>query len=189
MRQIFRALAKAEDERTKLIIGLDTSWIPGTQRGMTQSLVNAIERADEKDGVKNLIVVRGDAKTLAAGIEEKLAETGTPLKNVVILASQETLGESCVNFEKFKQGPTGALGAFMAAVDSSELTDFSDVRLVEMLTVALKMAFGEKAASSPELEIVPISERIVRLIPRASKVDPAELKRRYELQTQTIVAA
>ena len=180
--------AKGRDQ--KIIIGFDTSWIPGldSEQGMAiQSLLSEIYRLTKTDGLENIIVLRGKGASLASTIMKRAEETGTPLSNVVVLGSETTVQSD--EFAGLRSTDTEQR-AFLAGVNPKNLTENSYIRVLEMLTLAVKLAFGEiDSVPDPKISASKLGPRLWIFIPEAEPFDFKELKQIYDNQLQALVAA
>ena len=181
---------EAKGDGQKIIIGFDTSWIPGldSEQGMAiQSLLSEIYRLTKADGLENIIVVRGKGAGLASTILKRAQETGTPLSNVVVLGSETTVQSD--EFFELRSTDTEKK-AFLAGVNPKNLTENSYIRVLEMLTLAVKLAFGEiDSVLDPQIAASKLGPRLWIFIPEAEPFDFKELKQRYDNQFQALVAA
>ncbi|MGB2600120.1 MAG: hypothetical protein WBC99_06725, partial [Candidatus Omnitrophota bacterium] len=122
---------KAERNGKNLVIGLETDWIPGLEKGNLQHnavspLLNMIESLQDELrslGLKNVTIVHKKADELAdAVLAEAMDKSETILNadfsNVVILASRETINSRV--FSVFKNVEKNA---FLAEVDARELKE------------------------------------------------------------------
>ncbi len=191
---------RASREGKKLIIGIETDWIPGIndksslQHNTVSPLIKAVEAVAATLRSLNLEdvveVVHSDAKNLAGEIMKRAGNDTSNLSNVVILASSNTVDSP--GFEILKSTPLEER-AFIAAVDTTELekwykeneysTKQPDVKIVEMLSIALELSVGNIEFS--KLPIVlgyDAGKRLVIFLPRAVSKDIEELKKIYDLQ-------
>ena len=114
-------------------------------------------------------------------------KTGTSFENVVILGASEIISSGA--FEKFRA--SGQMtGAFFAGVDLPEgFPDNGYTRLIEMITLAVKMAFGEAISEDPYIETVEEGQRFYRFIPHAQAIELEELKKIYTQQRKLLTSA
>lgn len=188
MQEVIEA-AESKDEREsgqKIIIAVETDWVKGAQRNYVQEVIKATENLKAKAPV---VIVRGSGKSLARELEKAVHDEGVSLKNVVVLASSETLSNDY--FESIRAEDDADLNkAFLAEIDASNLSGDSYVRILEMMTMAVRLAFGQRAAGyHPDIEINYINNRTVVFIPRAEPVDYEDLKQIYRNQRKILLAA
>lgn len=196
--------AKLQDQ--KLIVGLETDWIPGyaekgsLQQGAISSLVREVESLDEtllSMGLENVVVIHKSKDELATAVSEEAVKSNTKLSNVVILGSSATLNSDA--FASLRSTPDEAR-AFMAAVDPSELESYykdhkSDtneqltIRLMEMLCMALELAVGKEPPQLPIIASYDKALRIVVFLPKAEPADYEELRRFYNAAQKALQAA
>jgi len=176
----------AEKSGGKIILALDTSWVPDVQEGFIASLVQAIENLESKAPV---IVLRGKGAGLAGDIMAVTEKEGVPMANVVLLAPKNVLGKKEFDLIRAKND-NDTDKAFVVGVDPSELTDTSYIRLIEMLTFALRLSFGlEPFSKHTEIKVWKVNSRLYVFIPRASEVDFESVKTLYKAQKKTLTAA
>jgi len=200
---------KAAREDQKLIIGLETGWIPGlTDRGSLQQnaitpLVREVEDLEEKlraMGLENVIFIHKDGNELVRAIEDERGRTSTDLRNVVVLASRDTAASSEAGFDALRG--EGENSAFIAEVDPTELMEFYEregeavdkqlnIRLTEMLCLTLELAAGKDPVS--ELSWVGVQldreTRTVIFIPRVAPVNYEKLKEIYRMKRLALQSA
>ncbi|MDP3791387.1 MAG: AAA family ATPase [Candidatus Omnitrophota bacterium] len=188
----------------KLIIGFDTSWIPGYEKGKLEHmalnpLVREIEKLEQRLsdlGLDNVIIVNKSGDELANELISSAEKTNTPLSNVVALASQSTISSKAFdNLRSTKDEKK----AFIAAINTDEFDKYcmehpedSDrlyVRIVEMLSIALELSIGKEPPNNPLIILYDQETRIVVFMPKAEPVDFKELKNRYDAERQAIIAA
>jgi hypothetical protein len=192
---------KAKREGQSLIIGLETDWIPGSNKGDLQRdainpLVREIESLGDKMrsmGLDNVVICHENGEGLAESIVKQAEDTSTDLSNVVVLASEKT-----VKSESFAclRSTFGNKRAFLAAVDTSLLRDAAPddfqelrIRIMDMLLLALELASGKK---TPALPIVKEYDELLRLVvflPEAEPMDYDKLREIYRSQQAALVAA
>ncbi|MBN1526964.1 MAG: nucleotidyltransferase domain-containing protein [Candidatus Omnitrophica bacterium] len=188
------AAFNAKMENRKIMVALETNgWIPKEQRAAIQPIITGIARLKEdlaKMGLDNVVFVRGEGDSLAAAIEGEAVAAGVRGEDIVILASEETLKS-----EKFNvlRSADEEKRAFFAEIDPKNLTDLTYIRLLEMLTIAMKLAFRDTAtmAGHPDIIVESLGKRVARLIPKAESVekDLESLKKRYDTQKRALEAA
>ncbi|MBU0605959.1 MAG: glutamate racemase [Candidatus Omnitrophica bacterium] len=179
---------QAPPQSQGLIIALGTSWIKGYERiedGKTfrhlqgkdlNGLVTSIRTYCESKGIP--FIVDDDDKLLAR-INAERARAGKAGAKVVVLAGKET-----VTSDEFATLRNDKKSAFVVGVDSQELTTDSYIRLMEMLTLALKLSIGfEITQDSTSIEIIKDDKlHIYIFIPRAEPMKYEQLKMIYEVQ-------
>ncbi len=182
---------EAKGRKEKIIIGIDTSWIPGMQRSAVQGLLNKLTHLSQRRGLNNVIVERETGEDLSRLLSERAEETGTPLANMIILGDRKVLKSNA--FDPLRNPAGEKTGAFFAEIVLPE--DFPEtgyVRLLEMLTIALDLAFGEQASlGDPYIRIVKDAERTVQFmpLPDAKPLGLDDLKKKYQYQARVVAAA
>lgn len=187
---------EAKKLNQSIIIGLDDSWIPKFQRGAVQSILSEIYRLSRREGLNNIIVIRGEADELARTIfgkvaEEKTAGREVPLTNIIVLGSEGTIASD--EFKALRSTETEDR-AFLVGVDPKYIQkdEFYYIAILEMLTMAMKRAFNESvAADSPFIEVQKDGQyrRVLHFLPRAEPVDANKLKEIYDSQRSLIESA
>ncbi|OGW74946.1 MAG: hypothetical protein A2Z72_07435 [Omnitrophica bacterium RBG_13_46_9] len=190
---VLKAL-EAKKKNEKIVIGLDTSWIPEAQRSCIQGLLNRLSHLSRRNGLENIVVRRRNGTELARSIGEEIEKAkksgmNVPLSNVVILGSKDVLEDKA--FDYLRGGDRPETGAFFAGVQLPE--DFPEnglgyIRLLEMLEAATRLAFGEEAADR-NIGIRRLGPKLYIFIPKAEPVDFEGLKRIYDSQRQLLIAA
>lgn len=120
---------------------------------------------------------------------------GVPLKNVVVLASEDTIARD--EFAPIRAKDNSDTDkAFFVGVDASELKDDSYIRLMEILTMAVRMALGQEPISDirdhPWIKMPPENIKNIRTVIftlRAEKIDFRDLVKIYDAQKQILCDA
>ena len=188
----------------KLIIGFDTSWIPGYKKGKLEHmalnpLIGELEKLEQRLsdlGLDNLIIVNKSGDDLAGELISSAEKTNTPLTNVVALARQSTVNSKAFdNLRSTKDEKK----AFIAAINTDELNKYYSehsedseqlyIRIVEMLSIALELSLGKEPLNNPLIISYDQETRVVIFMPKPEPIDFRELKNRYDAERQTIIAA
>jgi len=182
----------AKKENRKIIIALEANKlvIPG-QQAIMQPLLSELYRLGdhlERIGLDNVRIVRGVGDDLMVRIADVMSDEGVSSEDVIVLGTESTLMSK--TFEGIRSSGSRR-GAFLAAVDMKSYAGYDYVRLLEMLTIAIKTAgnINVDPKDHPQILIKRIGERIIRLIPLAEPMRYEELKDIYENQAKTLVAA
>jgi radical SAM superfamily enzyme YgiQ (UPF0313 family) len=165
-----------------LIVALGTSWIKGYEKGRylqydaLNPLIGNIRSYCESKGIP--FVIDDDDKLLTR-INAERAKEGKQGAKVVVLAGKDTVASD--EFAPFRNDQKNA---FVVGVDNQELTTDSYIRLMEMLTLALKLSVGfEISQDSTPIKIVKDDKlHIYIFIPHAEPMDYEQLKMIYEVQ-------
>jgi stalled ribosome alternative rescue factor ArfA len=194
---------KAKREDKKFVIGIDTSWIPGSAKGSLQSqaitpLLNGIQNLDSvlrSHGMDNVVVVRGEGEDLLQKMEKE-AGSKDALSRSVVLASEKTIAAIQKAFkDNIKDSP------FMAMVDPRELEKASKgkgsydqeqlyIQIVTMLMMAVELqASNTPIPNNPLIKDYDPVNKLVRFLPKAEMKDIEELKKQYKLELEIIRAA
>ncbi|MEA3489429.1 MAG: hypothetical protein U9R44_03680 [Candidatus Omnitrophota bacterium] len=183
--------ARTKKQGEKIVIGIDTSWIPDIQQAAIQRLVNGLSLLSERKGFDNVIVKRGKGIKLADELLklDEIAKNKIPLSNIVILGDRKVLNSKA--FDPLRNPDAEKDGAFFAEIALPEgFPENSYIRLLEMLTIAVQLAFGGKAPpDDPFIKIIQDGPRVFLFIPKPEPFEFEELKKIYENQKQVIRAA
>jgi len=180
---------EARKKDQKVIVGLDTSWIPEEQLPCIQGMLSKLNRLSGEKGLENIIIIRGKGEGLGSELSNKATETKTPLANVVVLGDHKVLESE--SFDPLRPGADPENWAFFAGVELPE--DFPThgyIRLLEMLTISLNLAFGKSVAlDNPFIQIYQEGKRMFRLIPRVEPFDYELLQEIYKGQLKAMESA
>ena len=183
MDSVKRNAATTAGEGRRTIIAVDTSWMPAMQEGLVFPLVQALS---DIGGKTPFTVVHGAGADLAAKINSACEKEGAPLGNVVVLAAKETIRKKEFAAIRAKDD-NDKDKAFVVGVDPGALSDTSYIRLLEMLTLAVRLSFGLKPLSwHPEITVGRVNSRLYIFIPKPSPVDFESVKRIYTTQRKTL---
>jgi hypothetical protein len=175
-------LAGARSEKSPVIVALGTDWIKGYEKDRylqydaLNPLVISIRRFCEANGMT--FIDRKDDE-LPAEIEK--ARQGEKNAKVIVLAGEETV----------KSGGFGGLrddeNALLIGVDNSGLTVDSYIRLIEMLDISFKLAFGrgsEVNMDNPHIRVKkdPRFRNLYIMLPKAEPMNYESLRELYRVQ-------
>jgi hypothetical protein len=196
--------AKREDQ--KLIIGLETDWIPGMnikdswQKQAIFALMKEIDSigdALKSMGLDNVEIIRGSGKDLADTLLDKAGKTHTNLHNIVVMASSNTINSE--NFAKLRDADENDR-PFLAGIDPKELIKFYSeygestsnqlyIKLTQLLHMTLELASGKELMYIPMLYCYDRAKRIVIFMPIAELKDYEALKNTYAAEKTALMAA
>ena len=198
---------KARKADQKLILGLETRWIPdiderghGSQHDAINLLLKEIRSIGDTlkgIGLDNVEVVEGDSRSLAGSLLAKAKKTKTDLSNVVVLASSAAVDSE--SFNKLRSTATEKR-AFLAGVDASEIAQFYEankdsikasgqqlrIRIMEMLSITLELALGKEPPKLPIIDSYSIKMRTATFKPGAELIDYNVLKADYDAEATTL---
>lgn len=173
---------QAQPQAQPLIVALGTSWIKGYEKGRylqydaLNPLISSIRTYCES---KDIPFIVDDDDKLLARINAERAREGKTGAKVVVLA-----GENTVKSDEFAPLRSDEKNAFVVGVNNQELTIDSYIRLMEMLTLALKLSAGmEVTLDNIYITITKDNERNIYIfLPHAEPMDYERLKVIYEVQ-------
>jgi Uridine kinase len=197
---------KAKKENQKLIIGLETDWIPGlnVKKSLQHQAITAlmkeidsIAEALESMGLDNVEVIRGSGSQLASAILNEAEKTHTSMHNIVVMASADTINSDSF---LFLRGADENERPFLTGIDPTELiklyTEYGEtvskqlyIRLASLLYMTLELAAGKEPPQSPIIVSYDKKLRILILLPRADPIDCEVLKNNYTAEKDALSAA
>jgi len=195
-----RPVAGEVKKEQKLIVGIDTGWIPNMGCGL-QGLVNKICRLS---GLGNIIVVRGTGEALARELKEKADAAGTDYSNIVVLTDESEIKSGA--FNNLKSTKTEKKACLIGVIPA-KLKGLKDpikdnyVMILDMMRLALKLAFTDDAELDKvlaelrreypliDVDLSDFGPRVFIFIPNAVPFDDTELKQIYANQEEVITAA
>ncbi|HPM43267.1 MAG TPA: hypothetical protein PLV52_05505, partial [Candidatus Omnitrophota bacterium] len=151
-RRAYKIKDEAKKESDAIIVAVETNgYIPTEQRGMIQPLLRELteERLGAsfaKIGLDNVKFVQGTGEAFVNAVLTEKGKTGAKARNVIVLGTKGVV-DMLSGLEELK-GETEEEGAFFAEMDTTEMTGFQYIRLLQMLTIALKAAYGEGVSQS-----------------------------------------
>ncbi len=197
---------KAQRENQRLIIGIETDWIPGTcdkgrlQRDAISPLIRAIEdigRSLRDMGINNVSILHESADALAGAMLKEAEATVTSMKNMVAMASTDTINSE--GFKVFRDADDNNR-PFLAGINATELVkayaEFGEttgkqlyIRLTEMLYIALELASGKDIPQLPAITFYDKQKRIVIFLPKAEPLEYELLREKYNADLGVLRAA
>ena len=179
-------------EGKQMIFALEDEWMPEVQKTFIQPLIQEFEKLGDASPVK---VVRKEKKEtveeFAARLERMRQESGLEPEDMIVMASASNVKKH--HFDNLKvQEKFEEHSPLIIGVDNANLSDDSYVRLMEMITMAMRMAYGQTAISEhPNIKKQAIGDRtfIFIPIPPAKPLGYNEIKDLYEKQLKILRAA
>ena len=196
----------AKREGQKLIIGLETIWIPGinVENSLQRQAITALEReidgiaeALQSMGLDNVEIIRGSGEKLASDLLSEADKTHTKLHNIVVMASTNTINSD--SFASLRNADESDR-PFLAGIDPTELVklyaEFGEsvskqlyIRLAGLLYMTLELAAGKEPPQTPMIASYDRKLRIVIFLPRAEPMDYETLKNNYKAEKTALQAA
>ena len=159
---------KAKRENQKLIIGLETNWIPGinvknslqkqamAKTGLMKE-IDSIGKALERMGLDNVELVHESVERLADVLIERADKTHTKMHNIVVMASKNTIYST--SFEPLMNADINDK-PFLTSIDPTELIklyekfgELSDkqlhIKLASLFYMMLEVAAGKEPPEAP----------------------------------------
>ncbi len=197
---------RAKRENQKLIIGLETDWIPGInvkgslQRNAINALmkeIDSIAEALQSMGLDNVEIIRGSGNQLADTILNKAEKTHTKMHNIVVMASANTINSD--SFAALRNADENNR-PFLTGIDPTELiklyAEFGEsvskqlyIRLASLLYMTLELAAGKEPPQTPIIVSYDKKMRILILLPKADPIDYEALKNNYAAEKFALQAA
>lgn len=197
---------RAKRENQKLIIGLETDWMPAMNiKGslyrnaiaVLMKEIGSIGDALKSMGLDNVEIIRGTADSLADSLTKKAKESNTDMRNIIVMASKNT-----INSDRFKvfRDANEKNRPFLTGIDPTELiklyTQFGEavskqlyIRLASLLYMTLELAAGKEPPQSPMIVSYDKKMRILILLPKADPIDYETLKNNYAAEKAALHAA
>ncbi|MBD3379509.1 MAG: hypothetical protein GF408_03495 [Candidatus Omnitrophica bacterium] len=170
----------------KLVIGIETGWMPSEQEKPLMELVRSLEDLNDTGSVR---IVRGRGPDLAEELKNAVREEEVSLESVVVLAHHRTISDS--SFDDMRAGSDEETDkAFMAGVDPTYLKGDSYIILMQMLSAAIGMATGkDDFADLQFMSMIQLNRRTVIFIPKAVPMDLEDIEEIYQTQRKIIRSA
>jgi len=169
-----------------IIIGYDRNLVPEIQQSYIQGIFNELSRLSREKGLDNIVVKRGKGVALAHAIKKEAKKRrNVPNSNIIILGDHKTLDKKAFDF--FRKGIDPDEWAFFAKVEMPKGTDNQYVRLLEMLTISVNLAFGKFVSlDNPHMRIIQEGKRTFRFLPDIEPYEHELLKEIYEKQLESM---
>lgn len=202
-----RRANRVKDASQKLIIGLETDWMwrsgheekGSMQHSAVNPLITEIESLEDSlrsMGIDNVIIIHKPRKDLADALLTKAAETNTSMANVIVLASEETMLTDAL--DRLRHAEANGK-PFFAGIDTKYIkkwyednknsTEQLDIRLMEMLSIALELAAGKDRPSQPLIFSYDKDRRILVFLPKPKVVDSEAFAGRCLAEKKALEAA
>lgn len=199
---------RAQGENQKLIIGLETDWIPGMkaenswswQRQAITALMQEIYSIGEalrSMGLDNVEIVRGSGDQLADSLK-KAVDDGVSMRNIVVMASKDTIMSD--EFKAFRNAKEKDK-PFLTGINPEKLIKLYEqeehresfekqlhIKLTTMLYMTLEVAAGKEPPNAPWIQYNNIT-RILILIPDAEIIPYEKLRDTYKAEVTALQAA
>ncbi|MBD3379511.1 MAG: hypothetical protein GF408_03505 [Candidatus Omnitrophica bacterium] len=170
----------------KMVIAVEADWVPETQRDYVRQVIREMDKLQEKG---EILIVRSNSSDLADKLKEVIDKERVPLEDVLVMAGKNTLEDDF--FREIRAGDDNDREkAFIAEIDPAGLTEDSYIRFLEMLDMAVRMAFNDEELQGTErLGVEMINSRTVLFMPRAEPLDYEMLEKIYRNQRKALIAA
>ena len=185
----------AKKQGQSLIVGLETGWIPGNEKGKLQyqavsgllKEINNLEDTLRSLGLDNVKVINADKESLSTDILSAMDETSTGFDNVIILASKDVVKSD--EFAIIREGKN-AEKPFIAKIDARLLNEGYQsnqesmdsqifMHIIEMLTLTLEASLGKDVTSSALVYSVDIENKTITFLPPVEVMEYNLLRQRY----------
>ncbi|GEM_PF-6654489 len=196
---------RAKKENQKLIIGLETDWIPAVnvkdslQRQAIFALMKEIDAIGEtlgSMGLDNVEIVRGSGEELAGDLLDRADKTHTAMHNIVVMASKTTIESD--GFADLRNADENNR-PFLTSIDPTKLIEayvqYGEdmqrqlyVRLAQMLYMTLEAATGKWPPREPWI-VYDNVKRTLLLVPSAKPIDYELLRSNYAAERTALAAA
>jgi len=197
---------KAKRENQKLIIGLETDWIPGMEvkgnlqkKAMTALMkeIYSIGKAVKSMGLDNVKVIHGRGSYLAHSLIKAAKNSHTDMRNIVVMASKYAI-EKSIGFRAFREADEKNR-PFLTGIDPVELVklyeEFGEsvskqlhIKLASLLYMTLEVAAGKEPPEAPWIHY-DRARRILILVPSAKPMDYQALQDTYKAELAALAAA
>ena len=176
---------KKENITKKILIGLETGWVPEGQKKPIGELRSILRQLDLEGIVE---IVEGDSESIGSVMQDRMIKENLIPQQVIAMVSKDTLEKSNLKKELGFEG-NKAEDPFIVGVDPSNLTDDSYIRIMEMLVMALRRSFKIlPIAEHPDIEVIINKDGTIIFIPSAEPLgDLAE--RYYTRQRKVLLSA
>lgn len=158
---------RAVDSREKgerVIVALDTSWIPEEQRAIVQSILNGLSAVFGLSGMESISIVRGEGEKIIDEIEflrRKAEKENEPVKgeNIILIGDRKVFSSKKKEFLPYKNA-----GAFFGEIVIPDpALGTTDLRILEKIYQSIEAAIikGEKYRQFmvvPDAEMMPVEE-------------------------------
>lgn len=177
----------------KVIIGLDTSWIPEEAKveGF-QALLNAVSRLQQQSGgIKNLIVKVGKGEELAGEVVREIDHNGIRPENVIFLGNNDEIEN--VSFKTLREKKVFFFGIDPRKISSDKHKydgKASYIRMIDILRAAAILAFS---GAGPGVSDIPGMEEIIKkgdrywvFVPKAERYFINILTSEYQRESEAL---
>jgi molybdenum cofactor biosynthesis enzyme MoaA len=182
-----------EAKKQNIIIGIESSFIPKSQRDDLQGILAELKRLRNEEGLDNIIIEYGEGEQLVGFINKEAEKRKTPNSNIIFLGKESVLDSEI--FDSFRESTKPEEWAFFAGIefpDNSEtLPENTYIRLLEMLTKSVNLWAGKTVElDTPYLRIVQEGKRSYKFIfPEIIEYDPQILRDIYSGQLRAMKSA
>jgi len=189
---------EGKEEGQKLIIGLETDWIPGIDKesSLQKNAISALIAKIKRSMGTDVEIVHESAAELAGKLMKKKEDISTDMRNIVVLASEATIRSD--SFRDFREAPKEDR-PFLTAINPEKLNalyaDYKEsslyqlhIKLTTFLYMTLEAAAGKLPPETPWIKYDD-STGILLLIPDAEAMDCDMLKKIYDADIKALQSA
>ncbi len=176
---------KTDSGPKKILIGIETGWIPGGQKKPIGE-IRAILRELDLGGIVE--IVEGDPESIADVINARMQKENITPEKVIAMVSRKTLENNAFRRKMVFDGKREVY-PFLVGIDPRNLDDDSYIRILEMLVMAVRRSFKIlPIAEHPDIEVIINKDGTVIFIPSAEPLGEAS-RRYYDLQKKVLLSA
>lgn len=174
-----------KEQDQKIIIGIDTTWVPDGQRGYIPEMINKLKEEIRKRSIKNIEIIREDGKNLA-NVILAAKNRNTKFSDIIVLGDETVLNDN--TFNVLRPGVNPSEWAFFVGIRKPAVfTDNSNVRLFEMLAKARDLESGKTVKNTIHIRIVQKGQRTYTfVIPKAEILKYEFMIELYNLQIEVM---
>lgn len=183
------------DNGQKIVVAIEADYVPLEQKASFREMLQEAEKVAAQNGIVLVRKTDREAKEDFADRLVRMVESEeVAAENMVVIASSDLVNG--VGFRGMGLAPIRSTGdgdvksAFIVGVDPSNIKGDSYIRMLEIMTMSLRRAFGKPSVTDHSaLGITYINKRLLLVVPKAEKVDIRLLPKIYKAQASILKAA